>query len=94
MACAARLNWKRGNTLGAGLSGVGLVAYLFASLVPDSPIGMDPIMAGLAAGLAGYLVGVAFGAPPTRGQLVKFWGTNAAVQQALESERTARSMTA
>lgn len=89
------LNWKRGNTLGAGLSGgVGLVAYLIASQVLDNPLGMDPIMTGLGAGLVGYLVGVAFGAPPTRAQLIKFWGTNAAVQDVLETERAAKGAAA
>ncbi|MDR8019951.1 sodium/pantothenate symporter [Nesterenkonia aerolata] len=77
------LYWKRGNALGALLSiSGGMVYYLLASEFFDVlAFGMMPVLPAAIFALGMYLLGSYFGPAPSRQVLVKFWGTQRAIER-------------
>jgi sodium/pantothenate symporter len=85
------LYWKRGNALGAMLSLVGGMGYfLLASNFFDVlAFGMMPVAPAAAFALALYVAAGYVGPPPSRRVLVKFWGTQDAIDR-MEAEEAVR----
>jgi len=81
----AGLYWRRGNALGAGLAMAGGATwYVVANeWVPSLALGMFPIATASAVALALYLLGSYFGPPPRHEVLVKFWGSQRAIDEML-----------
>lgn len=86
------LYWKRGNALGAMLSLVGGMGYflLASNIVEPLAFGMMPVAPAAGVGLALYVAAGYFGPPPSRRVLVKFWGTQDAIDQ-MEADEAVRS---
>lgn len=83
------LYWKRGNALGAALSLLGGMSYylLAANFVPSLALGMMPVFMATVFALALYLVAAYVGPSPSRRVLVKFWGTQDAIDQLPAADR-------
>jgi sodium/pantothenate symporter len=77
------LYWKRGNALGAALSLLGGMAYylLSANFVPAMALGMMPVLMATVFSFGLYLLAGYLGPPPSRRVLVKFWGTQDAIDK-------------
>ena len=75
------LYWRRGNALGATLAMFGGAAwYLTANeWVPGLALGMFPIATSSVVAFALYLLGSYLGPPPRHEVLVKFWGSQRAI---------------
>lgn len=83
------LYWKRGNALGAIASLLGGMGYylLAANVFPALALGMMPVLMATVCSLVLYVVAAFVGPRPTRRVLVKFWGTQDAIDDMLEQER-------
>lgn len=83
------LYWKRGNALGAILSLLGGMTYylLAANFAPALALGMMPVFMATVCSLALYLLAGYLGPRPSRRVLVKFWGTQDAIDQLSAKER-------
>lgn len=77
------LYWKRGNALGAVLALVGGMAYfLVASNVSEAlAFGMMPVAPAAVCAVVLYVAAGYLGPPPPRRVLVKFWGTQDAIDE-------------
>lgn len=77
------LYWKRGNALGAGASLIGGMTYylLAANFVPTLALGMMPVLMATVFSLVVYLLAGYLGPRPSRRVLVKFWGTQDAIDE-------------
>lgn len=77
------LYWKRGNALGAGLAMFGGMAWyiLVNEWAPDLAFGMFPIATSSVVALVLYLLGSHLGPKPRHEVLVKFWGTQRAIDR-------------
>ena len=77
------LYWKRGNALGAGLAMAGGgVWYVVANeWVPALTLGMFPIATASVVTFGLYLLGSYLGPPPSHEVVVKFWGSQRAIDQ-------------
>ncbi len=86
------LYWKRGNALGAMLSLIGGMGYylLASNFIDALTFGMMPVAPAAAFALALFVAAGFFGPPPSRRVLVKFWGTQDAIDR-IEAEEAARS---
>ena len=87
----AGLYWRRGNSLGAALGMVGGATwYVVANeWVPDLTLGMFPIATASAVAFALYLIGSYVGPPPRHEVLVKFWGSQRAIDEMLATSGAA-----
>jgi len=79
----AGLYWKRGNALGAGLAMAGGAGwYVVANeWVPALTLGMFPIATASFVAFVLYLLGSYLGPPPRHEVIVKFWGTQRAIDE-------------
>ena len=79
----AGLYWKRGNALGAALAMAGgAIWYVVANeWIPALALGMFPIATASVVAFALYLLGNYVGPPPRHEVLVKFWGTQRAIDE-------------
>ena len=79
----AGLYWRRGNALGAALAMLGGgVWYVVANeWVPDLALGMFPIATASAVAFGLYVLGSILGPRPRHEVLVKFWGSQRAIDQ-------------
>ena len=77
------LYWKRGNALGAGLAMAGGGAwYVVANeWVPALTLGMFPIATASVVAFGLYLLGSYLGPSPSHEVIVKFWGSQRAIDQ-------------
>ncbi|GAB3420154.1 SLC5/6 family protein [Flindersiella endophytica] len=77
------LYWRRGNALGAALAMVGgMTWYIVANQwVPALKLGMFPIVTSSVVAVVLYALGSLLGPKPRREVLVKFWGTQRAIDQ-------------
>lgn len=82
------LYWKRGNALGAMASLLGGMGYYLAAsnVVPALAFGMMPVAPAAAFALLLYVAAAYLGPPPSRRVLVKFWGTQRAIDEMREQE--------
>ncbi|GAA1190375.1 sodium/pantothenate symporter [Brevibacterium paucivorans] len=80
------LYWKRGNALGAILALIGGMLYylLAASFFPVLAFGMMPVLMATVCSLVLYVVAGFVGPRPSHRAIVKFWGT----QKAIDDLRT------
>lgn len=83
------LYWKRGNALGAAASLLGGMTYylLAANFVPALALGMMPVLMATVCSLVLYVLAAYVGPPPSRRVLVKFWGTQDAIDELPDHER-------
>ena len=79
----AGLYWKRGNAMGAGLAMVGGVGWYVVvnEWAPALALGMFPIATSSVVSLALYVVGSLVGKAPRHEVIVKFWGTQRAIDR-------------
>lgn len=77
------LYWRRANALGAMLSMSGGVLWFIVSTqwMPSLAMGLLPIVNAMAVAVILFVVGGHFGSTPPRHVLVKFWGTQAEIDQ-------------
>ena len=89
------LYWRRGNALGAGLAMVGGAGWyvLVNEWAPDLALGMFPIATSSAVAVGLYVLGAYLGPPPRHGVLVRFWGTQRAIDQVLAEEKAVAGRT-
>lgn len=82
------LYWKRGNALGAMASLLGGMGYYLAAsnFVPALAFGMMPVAPAAGFALLLYVAAAYLGPPPSRRVLVKFWGTQRAIDELQEQE--------
>ncbi|MFK5691229.1 sodium/pantothenate symporter [Ornithinimicrobium sp. LYQ92] len=82
------LYWKRGNALGAMASLLGGMGYYLvaSNVVPALAFGMMPVAPAAAFALLLYVAAAYLGPPPSRRVLVKFWGTQRAIDEMREQE--------
>lgn len=83
------LYWKRGNALGAGLAMVGGMSWyiMVNEWLPDLTFGMFPIVTSSLVALVLYVAAGYLGPKPSHEVLVKFWGTQRAIDE-LQAART------
>ena len=83
------LFWKRGNALGAILSLLGGMLYylLAANFIPALSLGMMPVLMATACSLVLYVGAALLGPRPSRRVLVKFWGTQDAIDRLPADEK-------
>ena len=86
------LYWRRGNALGATLAMSGGAAwYVVANeWMPELTLGMFPIATASAVAFALYVLGSYIGPPPRHEVLVKFWGSQRAIDKMLATSMAAR----
>jgi sodium/pantothenate symporter len=79
----AGLYWRRGNALGATLAMFGGAGWyvMVNEWVPDLALGMFPIATSSAVAFGLYVLGSYFGPPPRHEVLVKFWGSQRAIDE-------------
>lgn len=75
------LYWKRGNALGAILALLGGMTYYLvsANFVPALTLGMMPVLMATVCSLVLYVVAAYIGPQPSHRVIVKFWGTQRAI---------------
>ncbi|MFL0576510.1 sodium/pantothenate symporter [Brevibacterium luteolum] len=76
------LYWKRGNALGAILSLLGGMLYylLAANFIPALSLGMMPVLMATVFSLVLYVLAAFIGPRPSHRVIVKFWGTQKAIE--------------
>lgn len=82
------LYWKRGNALGAVLALIGGMTYylLAGNFVPALALGMMPVLMASVFSLALYVLAAFVGPKPSHRVIVKFWGTQKAINEMQAAE--------